>query len=51
MKNKKREVKMIEKIIKQKILKTKEKEEKKIEGIFSEKDFIRQSYIDVTNPK
>ena len=42
---------MIEKIIKEKLLKTKEKEEKKIEGIFSEKDFISPSYIDVTNPK
>ena len=29
----------------------KENEKEKIEGIFSEKDFISPSYIDVTNPK
>ncbi len=43
----------INKILKEKILKNKkiEKNENKIEGIFSEKDYISPSYIDITNPK
>ena len=47
-------IKILNKLIKNKILKLNKKiknNEKKLEGIFSEKDFISPSYINITNPK
>ena len=42
----------IKNIIKEKLkIKTKEKNKNKLEGIFTEKDFLSPSYINLTNPK